>query len=67
MKEIFKDPDIFKVKLVQQQLRQNGVEAVVMDEHTGALYHGIGTMMPRLMVIDEDFDAAVAFIKELEV
>lgn len=66
MKEIFTDPDLFKVKLIQQYLAQEGIDAVLMDEHIGGLYHGIGTMAPRLMVLDEDFDLALKVLGELE-
>ena len=66
VKEIYKHPDLFQVKLIQQHLAQHGIEAVIMDEYVGALYHGIGTMGPRLMVLDEDFDAALPLISDVQ-
>ena len=66
MKEITRDNDLFKLSLMKQLLESRGIHAVIMDEHVGGLYHGVGNMYPRLMVSDDDVDEALAIIKEVE-
>ncbi len=66
MKEITRDNDLFKLRLMKQLLESRGIYAVIMDEHIGGLYHGVGNMYARLMVSDGDIDEAVAIIKETE-
>ena len=66
MKEITRSHDSFKLNLMKQLLGRAGIYAVIMDEHVGGLYHGIGNMYPRLMVSDDDLEEAVEILKQVE-
>lgn len=66
MKEILRSDNIVELKLKQQVLKDHDFEAVVLDEHSGTLMGGIGGILPRLCVLDEDYDAAVKVLKENE-
>lgn len=66
MKEILRDQNVFALKIIQQLLQGHEIQAVIMDEHSGTLMSGIGNILPRLMVLDEDFDRAVSLIQEHE-
>lgn len=62
MKEVARDPDIFKLRLMKHRLEEHDIHAIIMDEHVGGLYHGIGNIMPRLMVLDEDAERALEIL-----
>ncbi|NCT40363.1 MAG: DUF2007 domain-containing protein [Alphaproteobacteria bacterium] len=64
MKEILRSDNVFELKLIQQFLSDYDIHAVIMDEHSGTLMSGIGNILPRMMVLDDDFDAALALIEE---
>lgn len=66
MKEITRSHDSFKLSLMKQLLESKGIYAVIMDEHVGGLYHGIGNMYPRLMVSDDDLEEAVEILRKAE-
>jgi len=62
LKEILRSDNLFELKVLQQYLIDHEVQVVIMDEHSGTLMSGIGNIMPRLMVLDEDFDRARSLI-----
>jgi len=64
LKEILRSDNVFELKLIQQFLSDYDIHAVIMDEHSGTLMSGIGNILPRMMVLDDDFDAALALIEE---
>ena len=65
MKEVLRSGNVMAIQLLRQILADEGIETLVLDEHTGALFGGIGGIGPRLMVADDDdFDRALALAKE---
>jgi len=57
MKEIFRSNDLVKLSCAQALLSEAGIESVVLDAHTGTIYGG-ALIQRRLMVLEEDADAA---------
>ena len=66
MIEFMRSEDLFKMRLLQQRLEAEGIPCVILDEHTGSLMSGIGNILPRLMILDEDVDAAKAIVAQVE-
>ena len=66
MIELTRSHDHFKLKVLQQRLEAEGIPCAMMDEHTGTLMSGIGNIYPRLMVLDEDLEAARVFLSAFE-
>ncbi len=66
LKEILRTGNVFQLKVIQQFLADHDIQAVIMDEHTGALMGGIGNILPRLMVLEEDLECAVGLVKKHE-
>jgi hypothetical protein len=63
MKELFRTHDPVLLSWTTAVLKDSGIEAIVFDEHTGVLQGSIAAIEKRLMVIDDDFDAAQRIIK----
>jgi len=63
LKEILRTENAFELKVLQQFLADHDIQAIIMDEHTGSLMSGIGNIMPRLMVLDEDLEKSRALIE----
>lgn len=66
MKEILRTGNVFQLKVIQQFLADHEIQAVIMDEHSGTLMGGIGNILPRLMVLEDDSERAVKLIKKHE-
>lgn len=66
MREILRTENVFELKILQQFLEGHDIQAVILDEHTGTLMSGIGNILPRLMVLEEDFEQAKELITEHE-
>ena len=66
LKEILRSENAFGLRVLQQYLEEHDIQAVIMDEHSGALMNGIGNILPRLMVLDEDYDVALELVKRHE-
>lgn len=63
MVELIRSPYAFELTLMKQKLEDNGVHAVILDEYIGGAMNGIGGIMPRLMVLDEDLEQAQSILK----
>lgn len=63
MKEIFSSNNPVQLSWAQAVLSEVGIEAVVLDGHTSAVYGG-ALMEQRLMVIDEDEAQALRILEE---
>lgn len=58
MKELVRTNDPVRISWLTSMLAEGGVEAIVLDTHTSILEGQIGAIPRRVMVIDEDFEAA---------
>lgn len=64
MKEIYRAENAFQLRLMQKFLEDHGIDAVILDEHSGTLMSGIGNILPRLMVLDEDAPRAQQLLQD---
>lgn len=58
MKEILRTNDAVLLSWTQAVLADFGIESVILDAHTSIIEGSIGAIPRRLMVADEDYDAA---------
>ena len=66
MKVLLRSNDPVELSFVQALLKDSGFESVIFDQHTSILEGSIGAIPLRLMVIDEDHDAATRLLVEAE-
>ena len=66
MKEILRSENVFQLSILKQYLSDYEIQSMIMDEHTGTLMSGIGNILPRLMVLEEDYERAQVLIKNRE-
>ena len=64
MKELLRSNDPVLLDWLQVLLRDFGIETVVFDAHMSILEGSAGAIERRLMVLDEDFDAACARVTD---
>lgn len=58
MKEILRTNDVVFLSFLEFRLREEGIEPFIMDVNASIVEGSIGILPRRLMVVDEDFDAA---------
>jgi hypothetical protein len=63
MRDILKTNDPVLLNYAQVLLRDAEIPAVVFDENMSVMDGSLGILPRRLMVADEDFDRARAFLK----
>lgn len=64
MKQVFKTNDPVKLSFAESVLRDAGIEAAVLDENTSGLYGGgLPFIQRRIMVVDEDEQAALEALR----
>ena len=66
MIELTRSQHVFELNLLKQKLEAADIPCVILDEHTGGLMQGIGNIYPRLMVLDEDLEAARNVMADLK-
>ena len=54
MKELLRTNDIVKLSWLRALLADDGIEALVLDQHTSVLEGSAGAIPRRLMVADDD-------------
>lgn len=65
MKELMRSSDLVQISFLQSSLMENGIDTVILDEHTSAFY--VGALIPRrVMVLNEDYDAALRIYNDLK-
>ena len=64
MKELLRTNDMAQLSWLQALLDGEGIQAVVFDTHTSILEGSANAIPRRLMVVDEDFDAARRVLTE---
>jgi len=58
MRELVRTNDPVLLSWLAALLRDSGIESIVFDAHTSVLEGSLGAIPRRLMVLDEDYDAA---------
>ena len=64
MREVLRTNDLVRLSWLQVLLRDQGVEALVLDTHTSILEGSAGAIMRRLAVSDDDYDQACRILEE---
>ena len=63
--ELAKFPTRIEADLARLALEAEGIGAVIMDSEMNNFFGGGGLIAVRLMVLDEDLDAATAVLRTL--
>jgi len=63
MRDILRSNDLVELSWAQAVLRDAGIEAVMLDSHTSVLEGSLGILPRRLVVLDEDFAAALGLLE----
>ncbi|NMM44443.1 DUF2007 domain-containing protein [Rhodospirillaceae bacterium KN72] len=58
MREILRSNDPVELSFTEVLLRDSGIDCILFDAHTSILEGSIGAIPRRLMVADDDFEAA---------
>ncbi len=66
MKELFRTNNIVRLSWAQAQLRDAGIDSVVLDHHTSLVEGSIGAIPRRLVVAERDHRRASAIIAAAE-
>ncbi|MAO90584.1 MAG: hypothetical protein CMM78_11525 [Rhodospirillaceae bacterium] len=64
MKELLRSNDMAQLSFIEVLLRDSGIECVVFDGHTSILEGSLGVLPRRVMVLDEDWDAARRVLRD---
>ncbi|WP_420725355.1 DUF2007 domain-containing protein [Hwanghaeella sp. LZ110] len=64
MKELLRSNDMVQLSFIEVLLRDSGIECVVFDGHTSILEGSLGVLPRRVMVLDEDWDAARRVLRD---
>lgn len=65
MIELLRTNDLVKLSFLDAVLRDGGIESIVLDQHMSVLEGSAGAIPRRLMVSDEDADAARRILREV--
>jgi Putative prokaryotic signal transducing protein len=66
MKELFRSNNIVRLSWAQAQLRDAGIDSLVLDHHTSLVEGSIGAIPRRLVVAERDYRRARAIIAAAE-
>lgn len=64
MKELLRTNDLVKLSWLSALLKDAGIESIVLDANMSVMEGSVGILQRRLMVIDDDLDAARAILAE---
>jgi tRNA1(Val) A37 N6-methylase TrmN6 len=64
MRELLRSTDLVRLSWWQALLAESRVQTIVFDSHTSVLEGSISAIPRRLMVADEDYDAALTVLRE---
>lgn len=66
MQELLRTNNVVRLSWAQAQLRDGGIDSLVLDHHTSLVEGSIGAIPRRLMVADRDHHRARALIAAAE-
>lgn len=64
MKELVRTNDPVEISWIVTLLADFHIETVVLDTHTSVVEGTIGAIQRRIMVVDDDFDAARRLLRD---
>ena len=65
MKELIRANDPVLISYLVAVLKDEGIDAIVLDEHTSVLEGSIGAIQRRVVVAEEDLDRAKVIVEDL--
>jgi hypothetical protein len=65
MKELVRTNDMVLISYLEHRLREEGIEALILDGHMSVLEGSIGALPRRIMVIAEDHDRAQVILDDI--
>ncbi len=65
MKELMRCNDPVLISYLTALLEDEGITAILLDEHTSILEGSIGAIQRRIMVVDEDFTRAERILEDI--
>jgi hypothetical protein len=66
MRELLRTNDVVRLSWAQAQLRDAGIDSLVLDQHTSLVEGSIGAIPRRLMVAERDHRRACDIIAAAE-
>jgi hypothetical protein len=66
LKEIARSTDPVRLSFLTALLADGGVTAILFDTHASIVQGSLGVLPQRLMVADDEYEAAVAILKAAE-
>jgi Putative prokaryotic signal transducing protein len=66
MRQLLKTNDPVLISFVEDLLSQNGIKAIVLDQNMSVMEGSIGVLPRRVMVVDDELDAAKRILKEAD-
>lgn len=66
MKELYRSNDIMTLTYIKDALEQEGLEALMFDEHASVIEGSITAIQRRIMVMDDEYDEACRILNELD-
>ena len=64
MRELVRSNDPVRLSWLEVLLRDQGIETVIFDTHTAIIEGSAGAILRRMMVLDEDYEAARRLLKD---
>ena len=64
VKEVARSNDPVRLSFLTALLADAGLTAIPLDTHASIVQGSLGVIQQRLMVVDEEFEAAVAVLRE---
>ena len=64
MREVARSNDPVRLSFLTALLADAGLTAIPLDTHASIIQGSIGVIQQRLMVVDDEFEAAVTVLKE---
>ena len=64
MKEVARSNDPVRLSFLTALLADAGLTAIPLDTHASIVQGSLGMLPQRLMVVDEEYDAAVTVLRE---
>lgn len=66
MKTVIATTNPATLNFAEAVLKSEGIPSFIMDQHQSIVDGSIGIIPRRLMVIDEDYDEAIALLEQAE-
>jgi hypothetical protein len=64
VKEVARSTDPVRLSFLTALLADAGISVIPLDQHASIVQGSLGVLPQRLMVVDEEFAAAVAVLRE---